>query len=68
MRSLNGVILFLQQLQVKAADGDELWETVDKSLHVLMGKLPLRAAQALFDQAEGERKRSVASVTEVQSQ
>ncbi|XP_028252465.1 nesprin-2a isoform X3 [Parambassis ranga] len=58
----------LQQLQVKAANGEELWATVDKSLHVLMEKLPRRAAQALWDQVEGERKRWRETMQEIQDE
>ncbi len=49
-----------QQLQEKAVKVEELWASVDKSYQSLVKTLHHGTAQALHDQMEGGRKRSVA--------
>lgn len=57
--NVKGVFL-AQLLQEKASRGEELLASVDKSYQSLVKTLHCETAQALEDQIEGERKRSVA--------
>ncbi|GLD49701.1 nesprin-2-like protein [Lates japonicus] len=57
LKQAEGYMDLLQQLQEKAGKGEELLAAVEKSFQCLAKTLHCRAAQALSDQMEGERKR-----------
>lgn len=54
------VVFHVQLLQEQAGKGEEVWASVDKSYQSLVKTLHRGTAQALHDQLEEERKRSVA--------